>query len=216
MICYILHAFVRGAKAEYAVVKFGEEKKPVIKSWLDTEVTMSVRTILTTLGVLVLMTMTTLYIYYKPCTSAPCEKEKCRGPHSATEEPGEQGISTDEEQVESLGRQSNKQRSMCRLARVGGELALPAHETSHEARIAKLMQLRQDDLKQACLSRGLPISGNKTELARRLIAPPVASRPTEKQLSYIAALEKKNGVATNPDAQLCKREASRWIEELTP
>ena len=200
MIGSILHALVKGAKADYAVVKVGgEDHKPKMKSWLDTEVTMSVRMMMIMMMMLgVLMTMAALYIYSKVCTiapyskvctTAPCEGEISRGPHSATEEL-EQKASTDEVESEMI--------------------------ESEEAKITKFMQLRQEELKQACSDRGLPVSGNKTDLARRLVEPlmPRFERPTEKQLSYIASLERKRGVATNPDAQLCKRKASLWIKEL--
>ena len=192
MIGSILHALVKGAKADYAVVKVGgEDHKPKMKSWLDTEVTMSVRMMMIMMMMMlgVLMTMAALYIYSKVCTTAPCEGEISRGPHSASEE-ADQKASTDEVESEMI--------------------------ESEEAKITKFMQLRQEELKQACSDRGLPVSGNKTDLARRLVEPlmPRFERPTEKQLSYIASLERKRGVATNPDAQLCKRKASLWIKEL--
>lgn len=198
----IIHALVTGVKAEFAEVKYGGEKEPMIKSWLDNEVTMSIRTALTVLGVLVLMVTATFYIYYKPCTTAPCEGEESRGPHSATEEFGEQGINTEPQQQEQQPRQE--------------EQHYEEQVESDEVKIAKLMKLKQEELKQACATRGLAIGGNKTELAQRLLAAPEVLKPTAKQLTYIARLEKKKGIATNPDAQLCRGIASRWIEELAP
>ena len=70
MIGSLVHALMKGVKAEYAVVKFGEEKTPMIKSWLDAKVTVSIRAILMMLSILVLTTMATLYIYSKPCATA--------------------------------------------------------------------------------------------------------------------------------------------------
>ena len=94
-------------------------------------------------------------------------------------------------------------------------------EENEDTKIAKLMMLRHEELKRACSDRRLFASGTKTELTRRLIAPPEVLRSTESQLSYIAslekniaALEKRKEVVMNPDAQLYRRSVSRWIDQL--
>ena len=80
------------------------------------------------------------------------------------------------------------------------------------------LRLTKDELVEACRKRKLKVSGTKAELATRLanwcpVSAPT-ERPSESQLSFLAALELRTGVRAAPMALLCKRHCSQEIDRL--
>lgn len=86
-----------------------------------------------------------------------------------------------------------------------------AHRDGDE--LESLKKLKQVELKELCALKGLAISGNKTELASRLMEwKPAASEPSTAQLKQLHELELSRKWSVGPqcyvDESLCKKAIS--------
>ena len=73
-----------------------------------------------------------------------------------------------------------------------------------------LLEFKAEDLKELCRARGLPVCGKKSELADKFLSS--QSRATNRQLSYIARLSKRNHRLKLSTSDLDSvEEASAWI-----
>ena len=81
------------------------------------------------------------------------------------------------------------------------------------AELESLKKLKQVELKELCALKGMAISGNKTELASRLMEwKPAASAPAAVQLKQLHELELSRKLSIGPrcyvDESLCKKAIS--------
>ena len=86
-----------------------------------------------------------------------------------------------------------------------------------QAEIEELLKLKQEELKALCRERSLKVSGNKTELARRLVIYDPSNyteRPTDKQLSYLKNLERKTGKRAPAKAYVSRQACTAAIDEF--
>ena len=94
----------------------------------------------------------------------------------------------------------------------------PESLTQRDQDIAAFLCLKKDALKKVCELRGIAVSGTKQELAARLadFTPTIKQdeRPTEKQLKFLAELERQKGVTAEAGAFVSRAVASRAIDYL--
>jgi len=97
----------------------------------------------------------------------------------------------------------------------GGEQPKSAF-TRKQRRIAEqaaenlLLEFKAEELKELCKARGLPVSGKKSELAGKFLSS--QSRATNRQLSYMGRLSKRNHHLKLSTSDLDSVEkASEWI-----
>ena len=89
-------------------------------------------------------------------------------------------------------------------------------ETDEEVEIEKLMKLTQLELKELCKVKGLAISGNKTEMATRLVkSSPIGPKPSSTQLKQLHDLVRSRNVRVGSEAYVEEKECKRAIDALS-
>lgn len=79
-----------------------------------------------------------------------------------------------------------------------------------ESEVEQLLKLKQSELRELCMQKELAISGNKRELASRIVNwKPLANKPSAAQLKQLHELEISRRTCAGPsayvDSQVCKK-----------
>ena len=89
-------------------------------------------------------------------------------------------------------------------------------EIDKEVEIEKLLKLTQLELKELCKVRGLAISGNKTQMASRLVqSSPIGPKPSRTQVKQLHDLVQSRCVTVGSEAYVSEKECKRAIDALS-